>query len=322
MLRWQAQNGTEPRLKPTVYLHIGMPKTGSSALQHFCQVNQPALSERGCLYPVSGRGRFDHHSQFRFAAAGWDYGFYYLFLKWKGFPDWYGRSPGIDESRVSLFEEIEQTRATSVLLSSEWFSIGVRSGDMRRLKHLFGDLPVRPVMYVRPQDQAIQSFYAELIKNPHMRFNFDFKPHWMKYIPFFNYYREYRRWGRVFGTRNMIVRCYDQLLQGDINRDFFDMIGVELDGLELPQRINPHVSPQQIRALRESDHQALDIAEYRQVLSEHAEASSSHSGFATMSADQTAAIRRYFARSNRRLAQQVFGRDDLFVSDRAPAGSD
>ena len=36
----------------TVYLHIGMPKTGTTALQMFLPLNEEALSQNGFSYPL------------------------------------------------------------------------------------------------------------------------------------------------------------------------------------------------------------------------------------------------------------------------------
>jgi hypothetical protein len=37
----------------TVYLHIGMPKTGSTSLQKFLFANRIQLLEEGYLYPIT-----------------------------------------------------------------------------------------------------------------------------------------------------------------------------------------------------------------------------------------------------------------------------
>ena len=302
-------------MAPTIYLHIGIPKTGSGSLQHFLKKNQQALSKRGCLFPMTGRGRYDHHSQFRFAATGLDYVFYYLFLRWKKYPDWYLRSPGLKQSRLSLLKEIEASGASSVVISSEWFSMGMFSGAIRRLSGLFEGFQTRPVMYIRRQDEAIQSFYAELIKNPFTRFSFDFNPGLMKFVPFFDYYREYQRWAEVFGHNNVIVRCYDQLLERDINRDFLELLRIEPEGLELSTaRKNPHLNSAQIHALKRANRQQLSESEYRNMLNEH-ESRQPSSGFDLLSESQAASIRRHFADSNRRLAQTAFAREWLFLDD-------
>lgn len=36
----------------TLYLHIGTPKTGTSAIQIFCKDNQETLKKQGYYYPI------------------------------------------------------------------------------------------------------------------------------------------------------------------------------------------------------------------------------------------------------------------------------
>lgn len=35
----------------TLYLHIGIPKTGTTSIQHFCHENRDILSSNGYFYP-------------------------------------------------------------------------------------------------------------------------------------------------------------------------------------------------------------------------------------------------------------------------------
>ena len=37
----------------TLYLHIGMPKTGTTSIQTFCELNRELLKEMGYWYPES-----------------------------------------------------------------------------------------------------------------------------------------------------------------------------------------------------------------------------------------------------------------------------
>ncbi|EOF7349213.1 TPA: hypothetical protein R4443_000450 [Campylobacter jejuni] len=37
----------------TCYLHIGMPKTGTTSIQQFLKLNYNILLEKQCLFPIS-----------------------------------------------------------------------------------------------------------------------------------------------------------------------------------------------------------------------------------------------------------------------------
>lgn len=41
-------------MQKTIYLHVGANKTGSSAIQNFCNSNRDSLLSSGLLYPVTG----------------------------------------------------------------------------------------------------------------------------------------------------------------------------------------------------------------------------------------------------------------------------
>ena len=57
-------------VKPDLILHIGMPKTGTTTIQHFLRINYDILLQGGVLYPQSGRTYEAHH---QFAAAFHDF---------------------------------------------------------------------------------------------------------------------------------------------------------------------------------------------------------------------------------------------------------
>jgi len=50
-------------------LHIGLPKTGTSTLQHYLAQNAEALRTQGVIYPKAGRGGIAHH-ELAFACRG------------------------------------------------------------------------------------------------------------------------------------------------------------------------------------------------------------------------------------------------------------
>ena len=59
----------------TVYLHIGMPKTGSTSLQKFLFANRIQLLEEGYLYPITDTKKigqiWDRYSHIAFTFETW-----------------------------------------------------------------------------------------------------------------------------------------------------------------------------------------------------------------------------------------------------------
>ncbi|WP_243547212.1 hypothetical protein [Pseudodesulfovibrio tunisiensis] len=47
-------------MKKQVYIHIGMPKTGSTSIQHYIYLNREKMARRGVFYDVGERQKESH----------------------------------------------------------------------------------------------------------------------------------------------------------------------------------------------------------------------------------------------------------------------
>lgn len=147
-----------------IYLHIGMNKTGSSAIQSYMHKNRPVLKNIGVLWPETGLGR-----------DGQGEGYHYGLSSALGFAG--GRAEPADASerqalRDALDEEIAAAGARSVVLSSEFF---VLRRDHEPLASFFEGLDVHVVVYLRRHDTWWPSLFAQAIKtsaNPPWQRNF------------------------------------------------------------------------------------------------------------------------------------------------------
>ena len=63
LLKGQPAHSSTSATDPVVYLHIGMPKTGTTAIQRFLFENHSVLLDKqGCLYPDHSLGWHQHVS--------------------------------------------------------------------------------------------------------------------------------------------------------------------------------------------------------------------------------------------------------------------
>ena len=129
-----------------IILHIGMNKTGTTALQNCMFTNRKRLLEHGVLWPDTGRQGAAHYQ-----LAGW-LGFNHI----KG---WADRS-ALAIARSTLWDEIEKSGASTVIISSEYF---VLNRPMDFVRSFFDGFDVEVVAVLRRHDTWWPSLWVQAI---------------------------------------------------------------------------------------------------------------------------------------------------------------
>lgn len=197
---------------PELVIHIGIGKTGTSALQGVLSRGQDQLAACGVLYPLTGRGAADAHHWL--APIGPQ--------PWGGYKKLY----------QELLSEIRKAHPEIVLLSSEQYSY-TRPEHISNIASIFSGYDTKIVFIVRPQVQLLPSvwlqklkdgsqtpatledYFAEVVRENALDFNVRISP-----------------WVNAFGLDAIRVGLYkSRNFSGDIIRQFLTL--ADLNTIEL-----------------------------------------------------------------------------------------
>jgi cytidylate kinase len=194
-------------MQKTIYIHVGMSKTGTTSIQQMLAKNEDLLSQSGILFPKSARKNgIGHHSLAAYIKQGKD-----------------------EDHALKLQAEVSNSKHKKVVVSSELFE-RMSEGKWRALGQFFSPYRVKIIIYLRRQDDAIISMYNELVKKHALDLTFaDYLKNSPR-IDLLDYRKTLGVISTVFGRENMSVGIFSktQLLEGNIGRDFSARIDLDL----------------------------------------------------------------------------------------------
>ncbi|MEH2230450.1 MAG: hypothetical protein V7K71_12530 [Nostoc sp.] len=201
----------------TIYLHIGMPKTGTTCLQKALFNNREKLLENSYLYPSFGIkynakeivNRYCHNT-----LAHYLMGFENKDNALSKFTD-------LEE----LKREIDSINPKNVIISAEAFTcfeIFYQPETLAKIKYLLKEYEIKIVIYLRKQDEFLESSYCYMVKLGAC--SVGIKELFNEYQYIFNYYQILDNWADIFGYENIIVRRFEK--SNRKNHVFDDFLGV------------------------------------------------------------------------------------------------
>lgn len=216
---------------PKLLLHIGTPKTGTTAVQRFLFDNYDALLVNGILYPKSVTHNETVHYPINWAIEERD-----------------------DEVREKLIKEIHQTNPRFVIISSEMFTTPRFHSNLALAKTVaffkscgFKMNEAKVVVYLRRQDLFCESIYNEMVKNHS----------WTRHIQdtsaFLDYFYLLKMWSQFIKKNKIVVRVYEKgQLKNDLFEDFFDAVNLpfEPDYRKPEEDPNPKLSAEMLEFMR------------------------------------------------------------------------
>jgi len=214
---------------PTIYLHIGTPKTGTTAIQHYGIDNCQALANQGVYYYPK------------------DY-----------IQSWHGRGhhyPMDIVNSPATLKFLENSQFEKVVISSEGM-VDYTTEQIETITDYFSEFNVSVIIYIRRQDHLFHSLYNQYVKWRYYckatcdelaenllslnettikkLFNTDNDPSLIQQIrssfDMLDYYKIINRWSKFVGKDNINIRIYenDKLYQANIVSDFYRIFNLEI----------------------------------------------------------------------------------------------
>ena len=318
----------------TLYLHIGMPKTGTSYIQSFLHINNEVLKKNGYIYPDFGV-KFNKIGVFRNG--------HFLISVIR------------DENRTRLIDkeqEIENEcfdklfgllgEYPNAIISEEsiWNSAErKRSKDFwKNLKNKLNErgVELKVIVYLRRQDLFIQSFWAQ-----HVKENLVTSPlREFITLPRFkliqlDYYKRLSKISTEVGKENMLVRVYEKGQytgpKKTIVSDFLNTIGLEYNDeyVHPPKLINTSLTGIYLETKRELNkiEGFIERKGYvqnllREVVERNDDVRSISSN-EFMSGEDVASFLQNYEESNEKVAREYLSREDgVLFYDKQKVNSD
>ena len=214
----------------TLWLHVGHPKTGSTALQSFCGENRGLLSERGLSYPSM--------PDVLVAPNPSKNGLFLVSdLTGANRPDPTPEQSALMQTCLDVIAREFETH-DSVLVSEEvvWVRIAHDSvffWDVLTAHAREHGYTIKVIAYLRRQDLFAESRYQQMARTGTTA------QHWENWLATqvtttLDYYAVLNRFARIVGTGNIVVRIYDRTLLekdgGSLFTDFLDALGISGNG--------------------------------------------------------------------------------------------
>ncbi len=254
----------------TLYIHIGTPKTGTSAIQEFIYINREHLSELGCIYK-----RMPYKDYSRMTDTEDEEG-NIVVREAMGHPSGYRNGFFLHGKTYGSYREENIKRLSEGLsIVESWFSEGSKAllTDERiwtsyelwdypeRIRSFAEskDITVKIILFLRPQYDFIDSHYRENVKAHYQCCSFEEyagKENLMSRVFCLDYEKRVRDIAKDFGKNNLIIIPYEPSVwkkQGDnIFSVFLRSLGIDsIEGFKLPpKKANESLSYNQTEILR------------------------------------------------------------------------
>lgn len=218
LIRHAPSPSPRPAKRKTVLIHIGMHKTGSTTIQHFLNNNRDLLRGKGILYPDT-HGGAAHHLIASLTYADKS--------SRKAFPrharNKYANEESWKNHMRARIQDILSAPQDTVLLSSERFEFSAPE----ELVSLFPDTSMRILVFVRRQDERIESQFNQNLKRRLADTTELLRYHEKAAV---RDYDRLRHWEDVLGAGNVIVLPFETgAIKDGLERTFMRAFGLEWD---------------------------------------------------------------------------------------------
>lgn len=220
-------------------LHVGLPKTGTTAIQRFMFRHRKEYEEQGVYWAET----FPTGEK---AINDWTHHVYSH--KWGGWiePEHFSVTP--DEAWLALAEAM-RAKPGRYILSSERFAdllpLPVCGDVLTFIQRCVQPADLTLIGYVRRQDSLVESHVKELIKGGDLQVSLeDYLANLMHHASFVFFDSGFLKAREVLGSSNVIARVYDRqtLFRGDVVADFLKTCRLPMLEGRQQERTNPNPS--------------------------------------------------------------------------------
>lgn len=304
----------------TLFMHVGLPKTGSSAIQYFLAKNQKQLNRQGLLYP-NFFGEVENTLKVKIGSGNG----HAISRVFRG-----AKTGTKGQNLSSVFTNISKTlkRAgeNDVLISSEGLYKIESEKVVNRLKQIAKNqnFEIKIIIYLRRQDLALASIHNQKVKR---HYHTESLESWA--IEYYqneerlHFFELLNRLSLQFGRENVIPKIFEkeQMVNNDLIHDFLSILGIEFSekfNLESGLK-NPSLSSKSVNLMRDLNNlnptktfsnRFMDI---EQLIQKNI---GSLKEKESLSYELSMEVLQYFEEQNTQVAKNYFGREDgkLFYS--------
>ncbi|MEY8516631.1 hypothetical protein AALC25_06810 [Lachnospiraceae bacterium 29-84] len=303
----------------TLYLHIGTPKTASTAIQDFCWENQQVLNSKGYYYP---------DMELRFPEIRYVRNAHFLIGQNqipKSDRDFEKERETVDKCFAKLYASFQKYDNIILTDESMWhYGFGYEGMGWDRIKKELekGIFSLKVIVYLRRQDDFIFSWWNQMVKEGFHRSSVITWETMAKKRPVvkLDYYKMLDRIAAFAGKENITVRLFDRkkFVGQTIQADFLDAIGLTLsEEYQMPEDFsNTSLTKNYIEIKRIlNELPGLDKksnAWFRKHATDCSLDSGNDKKYHIFSKDEMEAFLAEYEEGNRKIAQEYLGSDTLF----------
>jgi hypothetical protein len=214
-------------------LHVGIEKTGTSAIQATLYHNRKSLLRQGVLYPVTGLWNDFSHHKLSFSLKS---------------TSLYGEYPDRENLVRAFLKEAGHAKCETVIVSSEilreFYKHHSYSWFIRKCKNIFQTIEI--AIFLREQSEWLCSMYNQWVKDPVQKYSKSSGD----FVEFFKDMADFEKlvkgWMTSEGIASVKVGAYDSNTKAfDLNGNLKNFIGIcglnfTMNGWDLKRKIvNP-----------------------------------------------------------------------------------
>lgn len=247
------------QLSNNVFIHIGLPKTGTTYIQHKMYVNSDKLMSNGIYVPKTGLSSLQNNF--------WDHNLLALALqpeRWGQFPSTLSKT--LPTMWSDLVSEIKSCDCPDAIISAETLSWELDEEQIRTVSQKLHDFDVKIVLCERNPYDLISSMYGQMLRTG--RGPYSLESFLLEFPYFWSAGFHKMRWSQYFGAENILSLRYEDLSGNLLFENFLSAVfpghAVQSECFESVEYLNRNesLSPRLLRLLEEMSSNKVSIEPY------------------------------------------------------------